>query len=82
MKFQALTKDPNQDCDRRSCSMALNAQGHGIGAIITSPKGFHLPFTARLCFVCTKNTAEYEACIFRIESAIDLRIKILEVYGN
>lgn len=29
---------------------ASNAQGIRIGAIITSPTGFHLPFTARLCF--------------------------------
>lgn len=26
--------------------------------------------------------AEYEACIFGIEATIDLRIKILEVYGD
>lgn len=25
---------------------------------------------------------EYEACIFGIEAAIDLRIKILEIYGD
>ncbi|XP_050897012.1 uncharacterized protein LOC127103812 [Lathyrus oleraceus] len=61
---------------------ASNAQGHGVGAIITSPTVFHLPFTARLCFDCTNNMAEYEACIFGIEAAIDLRIKILEVYGD
>lgn len=40
-----------------------NAQGNGIGEIITSPSGFHLPFIARLCFACTKNMTEYEACI-------------------
>ncbi|XP_050888618.1 uncharacterized protein LOC127093757 [Lathyrus oleraceus] len=61
---------------------ASNAQGHGIGAIITSPIRFHLPFTARLCFNYTNNMAEYEACIFNIEVTIDLRIKILEVYGD
>ncbi|XP_050895265.1 uncharacterized protein LOC127101878 [Lathyrus oleraceus] len=61
---------------------ASNAQGNGIGAIITSPTGFHLPFTARLCFNFTNNMVEYEACIFGIEATIDLRIKILEVYGD
>lgn len=61
---------------------ASNARGHGVGSIITSPTGFYLPFTARLCFDCTNNMAEYEACIFGIEVAIDLRIKILEVYGD
>ena len=61
---------------------ASNAQGNGIGEIITSLTGFHLPFTTRLCFECTNNMAEYEACIFDIEAAIDLRTKILEVYGD
>lgn len=47
-----------------------------------SPTGFHLPFTARLCFDCTNNMAEYEACIYEIEATIDLRIRILDVYGD
>jgi hypothetical protein len=58
---------------------ASNAHGNGVGAVITSLTNFHLPFTARLCFECTNNMAEYEACIFGIEAAIHLRIKILEV---
>ncbi|XP_050920017.1 uncharacterized protein LOC127137612 [Lathyrus oleraceus] len=61
---------------------ASNARGHGIGAVITSPTDFHLPFTVRLCFDCTNNMEEYEACIYGLEAAIDLRIKILEVYGD
>ncbi|XP_050875929.1 uncharacterized protein LOC127079590 [Lathyrus oleraceus] len=56
---------------------ASNARGHGIGVVITSPTGFHLPFTARLFFYCTNNMAEYEACIYGLEAAINLRIKIL-----
>ena len=61
---------------------ASNALGHGIGAVLTSPRNTHLPFTARLCFDCTNNIAEYEACIMGLEAAIDLKIKILEVYGD
>lgn len=61
---------------------ASNAHDNGIGAIITSLSGFHLPFIVRLYFECTNNIAEYKACIFGIEAAIDLRIKILEVYGD
>ncbi|XP_050915654.1 uncharacterized protein LOC127130730 [Lathyrus oleraceus] len=61
---------------------ASNARGHGICVVITSPTGFHLPFTARLCFDDTNNMAEYEACIYGLEVAIDLRIKILEVYDD
>ena len=42
---------------------ASNALGNGIGAVIISPKGTHTPLTARLCFNCTNNMAEYEACV-------------------
>ncbi|XP_058788048.1 uncharacterized protein LOC131662305 [Vicia villosa] len=54
----------------------------GIGAVIVIPQGSHVPFTARLMFDCTNNMAEYEACIIGLEEAIDLRIKILDVYGD
>ncbi|XP_058765240.1 uncharacterized protein LOC131638694 [Vicia villosa] len=61
---------------------ASNAIGHGIGAVLTSPDNRHLPFTVRLCFDCTNNIAEYEACILGLEATIDLRNKLLEVYGD
>ena len=61
---------------------ASKTHGNGIREVITSPTGFHLSFTVRLCFECTNNMAEYEVCIFSIEAEIDLRIKILEVYGD
>lgn len=61
---------------------ASNALGNGVEAVITSPAGFRIPFTARICFDFTNNMAEYEAFIFGIEAAIDLKIKILEVYGD
>lgn len=61
-------------------NVASNALGNSVGAIITSPTGFHIPFTAIVCFDCTNNMAEYEACIYVIKAAIDLRVKHLEVY--
>ncbi|XP_050895590.1 uncharacterized protein LOC127102231 [Lathyrus oleraceus] len=61
---------------------ASNAKVHGIGAIITSLISFYIPFITRLCFDCTNNMAEYEACIYDIEAVIDLRIKIIKVYGD
>ena len=61
---------------------AVNAYGSGIGEIIITPHGSHIPFTARLRFECTNNMAEYEACIMGIEEAINLRIKILDIYGD
>ncbi|GAU40633.1 hypothetical protein TSUD_190100 [Trifolium subterraneum] len=61
---------------------AVNVYGSRIGAIIVTPKGAHIPFTARLQFECTNNIAEYEACIMGIEEAIDLRIKNIDIYGD
>ncbi|WJX45728.1 hypothetical protein P8452_32589 [Trifolium repens] len=61
---------------------AVNVYGSGIGAVIITPKGAHIPFSARLQFDCTNNMAEYEACIMGIEEAIDLRIKNIEIYGD
>ena len=59
---------------------ASNSIGHGIREILISPRNAHLPFTARLCFDCTNNVAEYEACVMGLEESIDLKIKILEVF--
>ncbi|XP_050876188.1 uncharacterized protein LOC127079877 [Lathyrus oleraceus] len=61
---------------------AVNAYGNGIGALIITPHGVHIPFTARLTFKCTNNMAEYEARVMGLEEAIDLRIKNLDVYGD
>lgn len=63
-------------------SGASNVVGHGIGEVLMSPKNFHFPFTAKLCFYCTNNMVEYETCILSLEEAIDLRIKVLEVYRD
>ena len=61
---------------------ASNALGNSIGAVIISPKGTHTSLTTRLCFNCTNNMAEYEACIMGLQAAIDLRIKFLSVFGD
>lgn len=60
----------------------VNAYGNRIGVIIVTPHGSHIPFTTRLAFSCINNMTEYEACIMGLEKAIDLRIKILDVYGD
>ena len=60
----------------------VNAYYNGIGEIIITPQGSHIPFTSRLMFDCTNNIIEYEACIMVLEEAIDLRIVIIDVYGD
>lgn len=61
---------------------ASNVVGHGIKAMLMSPKNYHLHLNIKLYFDCTNNIVEYEACIMGIEETVDLRIKILEVYGD
>ena len=61
---------------------ASNALSNKISVVIISPKGCHTMFTARLCFYCTNNMVEYEACIMGIRAPIDLRIKFLNVYED
>src|ERR1044072_6708748 len=51
---------------------ASNAFGNGVSTIITTPDDHHIPFTVRICFDCTNNMAEYEACILGIEAEIEL----------
>ena len=57
-----------------------NFVGHGIRAILTSPHNTHIPFTARLCFYCTNNVAEYKACVMGLDEPIDLKIKTMELF--
>ncbi|XP_019431067.1 PREDICTED: uncharacterized protein LOC109338316, partial [Lupinus angustifolius] len=61
---------------------ASNAFGHGVGAVLVSPHGNFIPITARLCFDCTNNIAEYEACTLGLQAAIESKAKILEVFGD
>ena len=60
----------------------VNAYGKGIGVVIVPPHGLNIPFTLRFTFDCTNNIAEYETCSMGLKEAIDLRIKILYVYGD
>ncbi|CAL0305680.1 unnamed protein product [Lupinus luteus] len=61
---------------------ASNALGHGIGVILVSPDGDFTPITARLCFDCTNNIAEYEACAMGLQAALERKVKILGVFGD
>ncbi|XP_070012332.1 uncharacterized protein [Nicotiana sylvestris] len=42
---------------------AANMKGVRIGAVLISEIEHHYPITAQLCFYCTNNMFEYEACI-------------------
>ncbi|XP_050895613.1 uncharacterized protein LOC127102259 [Lathyrus oleraceus] len=63
-------------------NVVINAYSKGTGAIVVTSQGSHIPFTTRLTINYTNNMVEYEACIMGLEEAIDLRIKILDVYAD
>ena len=44
-----------------------NQNGSGIGVLLISPKGTHIPFFGRLNFTTTNNAIKYEACIMGYE---------------
>ena len=54
---------------------ATNQNGSGIGVLLVSPKGTHIPFSDRLNFPATSNATEYEACIMGLQAALGLGVK-------
>ncbi|KAG5227324.1 Integrase, catalytic core [Salix suchowensis] len=61
---------------------AVNVCGNGAGAVIISPDKKQYPVSTKLQFGCTNNTAEYEACILGLETALELNVKKIDVYGD
>ena len=65
---------------------AANQSGFGIGILLISPQGDHIPRLVRLAFSyhhrLTNNIVEYEACITGLETALDLGVKQLEIHED
>ncbi|MCR2847796.1 reverse transcriptase-like protein [Weizmannia coagulans] len=65
---------------------AANQISHGIGVLLISPQGEHIPRAVRLDFAgvhpITNNVVEYEACILGLETTIELDVRQMEVYGD
>ena len=61
---------------------AVNQYGNGIGILLITPEGSHIPLAIKLNFETTNNMAEYEACIFGMKALHELRIKEAEVFGD
>ncbi|KAL6340756.1 hypothetical protein AAG906_027911 [Vitis piasezkii] len=62
---------------------AANQLGYGIGVLLVSPQGDHIPRSVRLAFhdrhPITNNIVEYEACILGLETALELGIRQMEL---
>ena len=65
---------------------AANQSGFGIGILLISPQGDHIPISVRLVFSDHHRLAnyivEYEACIKGLETALDLGIRQLEIHED
>ena len=61
---------------------AINQYGNGIGVLLITPNGLHVPLAVKLNFEVTNNMAKYKAYIARMEALWELRIKEAEVFRD
>ncbi|XP_074291987.1 uncharacterized protein LOC141618815 [Silene latifolia] len=61
---------------------ASSSMGYGVGILLISPKGEHVPVSIKLDFLATNKATEYEACVLGLRSAISLNIMKLLVHGD
>ena len=60
----------------------INQYGNGIGILLITPEGSHIPLANKLNFEATNKMAEYEACIAGMEALQELGVKEAEVLGD
>ena len=65
---------------------ATNHSGYGIGVLLISLHGDHIPRSISLAFSdhypTTNNIVEYEACILGLEIALELRIRMMKIFDD
>ena len=65
---------------------ATNHSGYGIGVLLISSHGEHIPRFVRLTFsdrhLAMNNIVEYEACILGLETTLKLGIRQMEVFSD
>ena len=74
------------DVDLRTWKMYFDGAaiqyGNGIGVLLITPEGSHIPLAIKLNFEATNNMAEYDACIVGMEALLKLGVKEAEVFGD
>ena len=61
---------------------AINQYGNGIGILLITPEGSHIPLAIKLNFEATNSMAKYEACIDEMEALRELGVKEAEIFGD
>ena len=60
----------------------VNQYGNGIGVLLITLEGSHIPLAVKLNFKATNNMAEYEACIAEMEALQECGVKEAKVFGD
>nr|XP_023875865.1 uncharacterized protein LOC111988308 [Quercus suber] len=55
--------------------VAVNQYRNGIGILVITPDGSHIPLAVKLNFYATNNVVEYKACIAEMETLQELGVK-------
>ncbi|GKV45813.1 hypothetical protein SLEP1_g52858 [Rubroshorea leprosula] len=61
---------------------AANAEGSGAGALLLGPDGFKSEHALRFKFQTTNNVAEYEALIYGLKLAAELKVQSIQVFSD
>ena len=61
---------------------AMIQYGNGIGVLLITLEGSHIPLAVKLNFKATNNMAEYEACIAEMEALRELGVRKAKVFGD
>ena len=79
---EATQTTPDLPIWRLSVDGAANAQGSGVGLILTSPEGIDIEYALRFGFRASNNKAEYEAVIAGLNLAHSMEVDQLEVCSD
>ena len=71
---EATQTTPDLPIWRLSVDGAANAQGSGVGLILTSPVGIDIEYALRFGFRASKNEAKYEVVIARLNLAHSMEV--------
>ncbi|GKV08872.1 hypothetical protein SLEP1_g20443 [Rubroshorea leprosula] len=61
---------------------AASIEGSGAGAVLVGPDGFKSEHALRFKFQTTNNAAEYEALVYRLKLASELRVQSIQVFSD
>ena len=61
---------------------AVNQYGNGMGVVLITPKGSHIPLAVKLNFEATNNMVEYKACIVGMKAFREFGVKEAKVFGD